>query len=153
MTDEELMDWMLEGGWIAADARMPRPNEAAEWCRPEWGGAIVTAVTGLPKAHDVNSLYWRHPRQAEEPTPDTHQGRIVGVPMEDGRRGVSWRVNPGDVPPPPPKPGHTRIVHAWHTESGALFALDETGRIWARSVGALEWKEVPVYPPGCDPRG
>lgn len=66
MTDEELMNWMIDGGWIAVSVHRPPAHELMDWMRPEWSCPIRRTRMEVARLPEVDSLYWRRPK-AEAP--------------------------------------------------------------------------------------
>jgi len=152
MTDEELMGWMIEGGWIDSRKCPPGPNAVVEWSR--LGGVGPIKVTDMPSRVDsLDYVYWRHPRPVDEPKPprDPLAGWRAWLARIEAAEGVTEADVTGGAPVSRPKPNYARIIHAWHVPSGPLYVLDERGRVWALVGGG--WMEIASYPPGCDPRG
>lgn len=160
MTHEERMEWMLEGGWIAATALIPFDHaQVVEWTREGWETPLKASFNGLNRAVNLHGLYWRQLQKEDKAMMDKEWARQA-APQFPGSRRVRWVEDIGGQrmwkeaqigEASPPSPSYTPIRQVWHSPSGQFFALDDNGRIWLEMTDG--WGEVKRYPPGCDPNG
>lgn len=168
--DDDLRGWVEAGGWKNAGEHPVPSDWIVEWTGNAGGLTFTQRGIDFSSETDWSGLFWRAPSNGDSPAgtdPLLLAPTVTAIDMADYKKirtmgalsAADFRddmirefVSPNEVHCKPPRP---RIIQAWDIPDGGLGVLGSDGRIWegrAGVEGRIDWREVPNYPPGLDPK-